>query len=250
MKKFFTLIAAVAMAASVNAQTETVIIPALADGLESQAYAGEKTLKTVNAQIVLGADGEPFTVKPGKLAEAAPYVSYIQGKNNAKDAAGKGYSVANANLPTTGCYYVFSASKPGKVEIGMQLGNNKSFFVCDGETGQNSVTKTLIDKKGATVTLGVNTDASGKEYPESVAEKFYGTVNFNVEANKSYYVFCTGSKLAFYGYQFTPGTDTGISNINASEAANEGATFNLLGQKVASNAKGLVIKNGKKFINK
>ena len=250
MKKFFTLIAAVAMAASVNAQTETVIIPALADGLESQAYAGEKTLKTVNAQIVLGADGEPFTVKPGKLAEAAPYVSYIQGKNNAKDAAGKGYSVANANLPTTGCYYVFSASKPGKVEIGMQLGYNKSFFVCDGETGQNSVTKTLIDKTGATITLGVTTDASGKDIPESVAEKFYGTVNFNVEANKSYYVFCTGSKLAFYGYQFTPGTDTGISNINASEAANEGATFNLLGQKVASNAKGLVIKNGKKFINK
>ena len=41
-----------------------------------------------------------------------------------------------------------------------------------------------------------------------------------------------------------------ISNINASEAANEGATFNLMGQKVASNAKGLVIKNGKKFINK
>ncbi len=44
--------------------------------------------------------------------------------------------------------------------------------------------------------------------------------------------------------------NSGISNINASEAANEGATFNLLGQKVASNAKGLVIKNGKKFINK
>ena len=51
MKKFFTLIAAVAMAASMNAQTETVVIPALADGVKSQAYAGEKTLKTVNAQI-------------------------------------------------------------------------------------------------------------------------------------------------------------------------------------------------------
>ena len=250
MKKFFTLIAAVAMAASMNAQTETVVIPALADGVKSETYSGEKTLKTVNAQIVLGADGETFTVKPGKLANDAPYVSYIQGAANPKDADGKGYSTTSANLPTKGCYYVFSASKPGKVEIGMQLGNNKSFFVCDGETGQNSVTKTLIDKKGATVTLGVNTDASGKEYPESVAEKFYGTVNFNVEANKSYYVFCTGSKLAFYGYQFTPGTDTGISNINASEAANEAATFNLMGQKVASNAKGLVIKNGKKFINK
>ena len=104
MKKFFTLIAAVAMAASVNAQTETVVIPALADGVETQAYSGEKTLKTVNAQIVFRADGETFTVKPGKLAKDAPYVSYIQGENNAKDAAGKGYSVANANLPTTGFF--------------------------------------------------------------------------------------------------------------------------------------------------
>ena len=49
MKKFFTLIAAVAMAASVNAQTETVVIPALADGVKTETYSGEKTLKTVNA---------------------------------------------------------------------------------------------------------------------------------------------------------------------------------------------------------
>ena len=137
MKKFFTLIAAVAMAASVNAQTETVVIPSLADGVKSEAYSGEKTLKTVNAQIVLGTDAEIFTVKPGKLAKDAPYVSYIQGKNNPKDADGTNYSTTCANLPTTGCYYVFSASKPGKVEIGMQLGDAKSFFVCDGETGQN-----------------------------------------------------------------------------------------------------------------
>ena len=250
MKKFFTLIAAVAMAASVSAQTETVVIPGLADEVVSEPYTGDKTLKTENAQIVLGAASETFTVKPGKLAADAPYVAYIQGKNNPKDADGKGYSADKANLPTVGCYYVFTASKPGKVEIGMQLGNNKSFFVCDGETGQNNVAKTLIDKDGNTITLVDGVDSKGNVIPETVKEKFYGTVNFNVEANKSYYVFCAGSKLAFYGYQFTPGTDTGISNINASEAANEGATFNLLGQKVANNAKGVVVKNGKKFINK
>lgn len=241
MKKFFTLIAAVAMAASVSAQTETVIIPGLAEDVQSEPYAGEKTLKSENAAIVLGAASETFTVKPGKLAADAPYVAYIQGKNNAKDDEGRGYNANNGNLPTTGCYYIFTASKPGKVEIGMQLGATKPFFVCDGETGQNSVAKTLVDKDGNTVSLGAD---------QAVTDKFYGTVNFNVEANKPYYVFCTGSKLAFYGYQFTPGTDTGISNINASEATNEGATFNLLGQKVAKNAKGVVVKNGKKFINK
>ena len=56
--------------------------------------------------------------------------------------------------------------------------------------------------------------------------------------------------INFYGFEFVAAGTSGISNINASEAANEGATFNLLGQKVASNAKGLVVKNGKKFINK
>ena len=248
MKKFFTLIAAVALAASVNAQTETVVIPALADGLEEEAYAGDKVLTTATAQIVLGTEDEKFTVKPGKLAASAPYVSFIQGKNNPKDADGKSYSEDKANLPATGCYYVFSATKSGKVEIGMQLGNAKSFYVCDGETGQNSVTKTLVNKDGKTISLGVNKDSKDKDIPESVSEKFYGTVNFDVEANKTYYLFCVGSKLAFYGYQFTPGTSTGISSISAAAAKKNGTTYNMAGQEVSSSAKGLIIKNGKKYV--
>lgn len=41
-----------------------------------------------------------------------------------------------------------------------------------------------------------------------------------------------------------------ISDIQAPKSSKDGATFNLLGQKVANDAKGVVIKNGKKFINK
>lgn len=248
MKKFFTFIAAVALAASVNAQTETVVIPALADGLKEEAYAGDKVLTTATAQIVLGTEDEKFTVKPGKLAASAPYVSFIQGKNNPKDADGKNYSEDMANLPATGCYYVFSATKSGKVEIGMQLGNAKSFYVCDGETGQNSVTKTLVNKDGKTISLGVNKDSKDNDIPESVAEKFYGTVNFDVEANKTYCLFCVGSKLAFYGYQFTPGTSTSISSISSAAAKKDGKTYNMAGQEVSSSAKGIVIKNGKKYV--
>lgn len=43
---------------------------------------------------------------------------------------------------------------------------------------------------------------------------------------------------------------TGISDIQAPKSSKDGATFNLFGQKVANDAKGIVIKNGKKFINK
>lgn len=234
MKKFFTLIAAVAMAASVNAQTENVMISM--DG----TYEGGQTLKSDNAQILLGGEGENFTKKKGGLASGAPYVAYLQGANNAKDADGADYNEEKKNVPATGCYYVFTASKNGKLEFGMQLGNGKAFFVVDGDTGENSVQKTLIDKSGAEVSLDAN----------KVATKFYGTVNFDVVANKPYYIFCNGSKLAFYGYQFTPSTSTGISSAFVDAVAGNGAIYNLAGQQVSKSYKGIVVKNGKKFLNK
>lgn len=45
------------------------------------------------------------------------------------------------------------------------------------------------------------------------------------------------------------GTDTGIENITAQPEGN-GAAYNIAGQRVNSTAKGLVIRNGKKFFVK
>lgn len=45
------------------------------------------------------------------------------------------------------------------------------------------------------------------------------------------------------------GTETGVEEIAVS-TVNEGATYNLQGQRVSENTKGLVIKNGKKYFNK
>ena len=52
-----------------------------------------------------------------------------------------------------------------------------------------------------------------------------------------------------YDAQYDPSTASGINNVNVAENAN-GAIFNLAGQKVANNYKGLVIKNGKKVVMK
>lgn len=46
----------------------------------------------------------------------------------------------------------------------------------------------------------------------------YGYVIFEVEANKSYYIFCTGSKLMIYGYQFTVATASSSENVTIGEA--------------------------------
>ena len=44
------------------------------------------------------------------------------------------------------------------------------------------------------------------------------------------------------------GTSTGISNIIAAAAKKNGKTYNMAGQEVSSSAKGIVIKNGKKYV--
>jgi len=237
MKKFFTLIAAVAMAASVNAQTESFTVPTLTQNKDGVEYTGERVLKTENAQITLKDDNEPYKAKYD--TNITPYTQFLQGTNNPKDANGGGYKADNHNLPAKGAYYIFKASKDGDVKLVVQIGATKPLFVADGETGENSVEKTLVSKDGITVSL---------QEDQSPKDKFYGTINFSVSADKEYYVFCTGSKLALYGYEFTPTTSTGITNVNAASSANSGKTYNLAGQEVSGSYKGLVIKNGKKYV--
>ena len=62
-------------------------------------------------------------------------------------------------------------------------------------------------------------------------------------------LFCPKSQLGFYGYQFTPGS-TGIDGITVDAADENAPIYNLAGQRVTKATKGILIQNGKKFINK
>lgn len=76
----------------------------------------------------------------------------------------------------------------------------------------------------------------------------YGTCAFNVTADKTYYVFCTGSKL---GFEFTAGASLGIEKAEVAAAFDEDAPiYNILGQKVDKSYKGVVIQNGKKYVRR
>lgn len=231
MKKIFTLIAVAFCAISVNAQ-ETLAISA------DETYQDGQELTTENCTVKLGNDQKKWTVKAD--ASLSQFTAYVSGGNNAKDDDGKGYTKASSNLPTTGTYYVITPKSKGTLEVGVVLNASKPFFVVksDGTALDNS-DLTLTDKNGNTVTL----DDDNK-----VEEKLYGTVKFNADEGQSYYVFCTGSKLGFYGYVYT-GDATGISAINATTNDNA-PIYNLAGQKVSKDYKGVVVKNGKKYVNK
>lgn len=51
----------------------------------------------------------------------------------------------------------------------------------------------------------------------------YGTCAFNVTADKTYYVFCTGSKLGFADFEFTAGASLGIEKAEVAAAFDEDA---------------------------
>lgn len=234
MKKFFTLIAAVALAASVNAQGTYAV------QVGDKVNAGDKITSVKNVTLTYMENaGTAFA--DGKATDNwadGDFTAYVCGKNSGKlvsDAA------------PTGCVYKFETAKAGSVTVGVQLGGTKGFHILDAD---------FAEVAPASYNLPAAKDGASQEFTQNekgeniIAEKSNGIVTFSVAEGGTYYVLAAGSKMGFYGFKYVTGTSTGISDIQAPKSSKDGATFNLLGQKVASNAKGLVIKNGKKFINK
>ena len=234
MKKFFTLIAAVALAASVNAQGTYAV------QVGDKVNAGDKITSVKNVTLTYMENaGTAFA--DGKATDNwadGDFTAYVCGKNSGKlvsDAA------------PTGCVYKFETAKAGSVTVGVQLGGTKGFHILDAD---------FAEVAPASYNLPAAKDGDSQEFTQNekgeniIAEKSNGTVTFSVAEGGTYYVFAAGSKMGFYGFKYVTGTSTGISDIQAPKSSKDGATFNLLGQKVVNDATGIVIKNGKKFINK
>lgn len=234
MKKFFTLIAAVAMAASMNAQG-TYAVP-----VGDKVNAGDQIKSVENITLTyMENDGTAFA--DGKATDNwadADFGAYVCGKNNGK-------LVSEAE--PTGCVYKFETAKAGSLTVAIQLNKEKGLHVLGSDFTELSLTS---------YNLPAAKDGASQEFTQNekgeniIAEKSNGTVTFSVAEGGTYYVLAAGTRMGFYGFKYVTGTSTGISDIQAPKSSKDGATFNLLGQKVANDAKGIVIKNGKKFINK
>ena len=68
-----------------------------------------------------------------------------------------------------------------------------------------------------------------------------------IPAHRAYIQLAEGSEVKSLSFSF--GDATGIKAVSAPELNND-ATYNLIGQRVSKNYKGVVVKNGKKFLNK
>ena len=96
----------------------------------------------------------------------------------------------------------------------------------------------ITDKKDGTNPTKITMCANGIE---SATFTFAGKqVNFAIEVDYS---------ESAYDAQYDPSATTGIQNVKAENAASA-VVYNLAGQKVSENYKGVVIKNGRKMIQK
>lgn len=232
MKNFFTLIAAVALAASVNAQGTY----AVQEG--DKVNAGDKITSVENITLTyMENTGTVFA--DGKATDNwadADFTAYVCGKNNGKLVKG---------AEPTGCVYKFETAKAGSVTVGIQLGGTKGFHILDAEFAEVAPASYNLPsaKDGESQKFTLN-----EKNENIIAAKSNGIVTLNVAAGGTYYVLAAGTKLGFYGFKYTIGTGTGISSVNAAAAKKDGKTYNMAGQEVSSSAKGLIIKNGKKYV--
>lgn len=231
MKKIFTLMAVALVAMTASAQEKVLF----EDGVE---YGNGATLTSENTTLVLGNDratkgydmkhssckaycAELFgqtVMEENSSGELEPKtrVVYAVGANNPKDgeldesdkSTGASFDPATGNLPLSGTYYMITPQKAGHINAFIILNADKAIFVVKASTSECLPLSELTLKGDGDnpVSRQFKTDEEGN-VTNMVADKLTGTLEFDVEAGETYYVFCNGSKLSFGGYVFTEKTE-------------------------------------------
>ena len=213
----------------------------------------------------------------------------VQGQDNPKDADG-GNSAVTFNQATSGAVIQIDAKKDGWVYIVSKLSTNKQYMVFEeglpigykiamesaNEAIPNGVLNLEIKGSGEYNNLSLDQYPNGlmwviREFTGNAeaesAGNGLGVFYFPVAKDCKYYAHATGSKISWSGIYFSEteaksvtvaneessktlvGDETGIAALKAVKAENA-AIYNLAGQRVDANYKGVVIANGQKKIQK
>jgi hypothetical protein len=213
----------------------------------------------------------------------------VQGQDNPKDADG-GNSAVTFKEATGGAVIQIDAKKNGWVYIVAKLSTNKQYMVFEeGAPIGYKIAMESADERVKDGVLNLEIKGEGEynnltldKYPNGLmwvireylgnaeaetAGNGLGVFYFPVAEGCKYYAHATGSKISWSGICFSEteaksvtvegegisktliGAGTGINRVNAEKVA-DNAIYNLAGQKVNASYKGVVIKNGKKFLQK
>ncbi len=164
-------------------------------------------------------------------------------------------------MPAKGLFYEFTPSANGELLLGIIVwrpGNQVYVFEkstmtqfptsalsIDGYVNNNTVIWGSNEKAFSTIQMTDNHDYQVAEIP---GKQIIGYMKLAMEANKTYVLLSPNGQPGIYGFQFTTG-EAGISTLKAEQNVNA-PIYNLAGQKVSKDFKGVVLQNGKKFVQK
>jgi hypothetical protein len=226
MKKIFTLIAVAAMALSANAQNIT-FTEAVAKGSMNGKTFGNDNFKLTSTD---SNDKQEIDANPAYFGDAT-----TQNKAEFRlKTGGKSDSKNTLTITTT---------KAGTLKIWARTGSNsatdRNVVVTQGST---ELYNQVVKEADAVKVKGLDSADPDKE------TNVYPIISVSVAAGDIAITYPTNS-INFYGFFFEEGSAS-VETLKAAKASMNGATYNVAGQQVDAAAKGLVIKDGKKFVNK
>jgi hypothetical protein len=183
-KKLFSILALTCMAVTgAWADGEATVTYALSQGetfTSGQTVDVKDDAEVVVATITYGeSGGADFKAAKSDDTHVSGYTAVTDGNGTNGDKTG-------------GTFYTIVPAYDGTIEVAVILNAGKAFYV-------------LEDGAALSGYDGMKVEA-----------KYYGTYSFAVSAGSSYKVYCAGSKLGFYGFEYTytpsqaaPGTQPG-----------------------------------------
>lgn len=181
------------------------------------------------------------------------------------------YWAPGDDMPAKGAYWKFDAAAAGSLKVAVYINKGNHYtYVVDAATKQplpaSSIDVAIFYQNTGFAYEG-NADEGTAKYLNvgKMADDYIlqhtngvtqnrpalGYMTFPVEAGKSYYLFNPKSQVGLYGYEFTASGESAIDNIIADETIDENAPiYNVYGQRVNKDYKGILIQNGKKFLNR
>ena len=229
MKKIFTLIAVAMMAVGAQAQR----IAFTEDDMASAGTLDQKEF--VNGDFKL-----KITDTDGKVALDGNAQWFGTSEAQEKSAGGR---LKSGGKSSSKNFMVATIPSDGTFKVWARTGSNSA-------TDRNIILKQSEEELYNAVVQEANA-IKVKGLDESDPDKetnVYPIISVPVTAGEVEITYPVGS-MNFYAFEFVAGGDpTGIQNLKTNQ--NPNAIFNLAGQKVDAQYKGLVIKNGKKVVMK
>lgn len=231
MKKIFTLIAIAMMAVGAQAQTITFTEVVAKGNMNGKTFGSDGFVLTCTDTSEKDGAPDPkqeIDANSQYFGTASDYTNYTHRlKTGGKSSSKNGLALS---IPTAGTLKIAVRSASSSAD------DRNMVLTQDGTEIFNQVIKENESTDYETVTIE---GESKIVFPIVSVEVAAGTVDITYPKNG----------INFYAFILEAGTPTGIENVQVAE--NENAPmYNLAGQQVDKNYKGVVIQNGKKFINK